>query len=223
MADQLMPIDETKNILYLDNPMESVKQEQLQNDNELLKVVTNETEQQHFDEDEVRFVADAFSEVKIYLQTGRDESAFVELGPTNIHKFQLPPSGCQEVETGFNPEDRTAVDEWYTDAVNVNEMVEINLVEEQDEQCLGQIQRDEETGEMYMLVPVEIDMLVNHLEHPIDIEADCYEVHEITVPQLTLPLTLDFTSDDFYSHNEEGEDDDGADEEHCVEMDSDED
>ncbi|EDW75031.1 uncharacterized protein Dwil_GK19957 [Drosophila willistoni] len=203
--------------------MESVELEQNQNDDEMLKVETNEKEEQNFDEDQVRFVADAFSDVKLYLQTGRDESAFVELGPTNIHKFQLPPSGCKEVETGFNPQEKTAVDEWQTDAVNMGEMVEIDLIQGQEEQSLGHIQRDENTGEMYMLVPVEIDMLVNHLAHPIDIEAASYEVHEITVPQLTLPLTLDFTPDDFYTHNEEGEDDDGADEDHCVEMESNED
>ncbi|XP_064536948.1 uncharacterized protein LOC135427387 [Drosophila montana] len=109
------------------------------------------------DADKVTLVADTFSKVEMYLQSDT-KRGYVKLNAPGLYSFQMPdhPDGDRESTTHNEDDDSTLTDSWTKESLD-----EINLINEDDEAQLGVIQRDEETGEMYILMPLEVDVLLH--------------------------------------------------------------
>ncbi|KRF94233.1 uncharacterized protein LOC26528252 [Drosophila mojavensis] len=118
------------------------------------------------DEDEVALVAETFGKVQLYLRSDTNRG-YVKLNAPGLYSFRLPeyPDGNPESVTHNENEDARLTDSWTNES-----MEEINMVKQEDEPLLGCIQRDEVTGEFYILTPLEIDVLLQS-----DLPADACE------------------------------------------------
>ncbi|XP_017034719.1 uncharacterized protein [Drosophila kikkawai] len=106
-----------------------------------------------------RVIAEALDKIKVYVENGQEE-AFIQIKPPQLTSFQMqaidknPLDGqdlmeCDGVEA-------SAVDRW-----NSNEVLELDLIKPEDREHLGKTLTDELTGENYMLLPMDIDILIN--------------------------------------------------------------
>lgn len=108
------------------------------------------------DEDEVALLAKTFGKVQLYLRSDTNRG-YAKLNGPGLYSFRLPeyPDGDPESVTHNEDDDARLIDSWTNESVE-----EINLVKQEDEPLLGRIQRDPETGEFYMLTPLEVDVLL---------------------------------------------------------------
>ncbi|XP_023166640.2 uncharacterized protein LOC111596593 [Drosophila hydei] len=132
-------------------------------DNKLLCDVHDEDEILELDADKVALVADTFGKVQMYLKSDT-KRGYVKLNAPGLYSFQMPehPHGDPESITHNEDDDSKLIDSWTNES-----MEEINLIKKDDEALLGSIQRDEVTGEIYILMPLEMDVLLQS-EFPID-------------------------------------------------------
>ncbi|XP_034471703.1 uncharacterized protein LOC117779580 isoform X1 [Drosophila innubila] len=121
----------------------------------LLVEVPNEDKILELDADKVCLVTDTFSKADMYLES-ETKQGYIKLNAPGLYNFQLPEPGClNDVITQYE-DDSTLTDNWTKEDVD-----EINLIRTQDGMQLGHLQRDTTTGEMYMLFPLEIDLLLS--------------------------------------------------------------
>ncbi|XP_016948421.1 uncharacterized protein LOC108023442 [Drosophila biarmipes] len=103
-------------------------------------------------------IAQALGNVQVYVEVGRPE-AFVQLKQPLLHKFEVTPkgvaTGCSESDK-FNRADSGEIARWQTDKV-----INLDLVSRKDAEQFGKIQTDARTGETYMIVPMDINILVD--------------------------------------------------------------
>ncbi|TDG42700.1 hypothetical protein AWZ03_010884 [Drosophila navojoa] len=118
------------------------------------------------DEDEVALVAETFSKVQLYLRSDTNRG-YAKLNAPGLYSFRLPeyPDGDPESVTHNEEDDARLIDSWTNES-----MEQINMVKKEDEPLLGCIQRDEVTGEYYILTPLEIDVLLQS-----ELPASAYE------------------------------------------------
>lgn len=120
-----------------------------------------EYEYEFEDEDEMKtqIIADAFGEVKIFVEAGRND-AFVQLKKPQLHRFQLPDQEHQAASPaeldGIERAEAHEIDKW-----GKNEVLEVDLVKAKDLEQFGKLQRDVKTGEKYILLPVDIEFLID--------------------------------------------------------------
>lgn len=122
-----------------------------------------EFEYEYEDEVKTQIIADAFGEVKIFVEAGRND-AFVQLKKPQLHRFQLPEQEQQQEQhhptshelEGFERAEDHEIDKW-----GKNEVLEVDLVKAKDLEQFGKMQRDVKTGEKYILLPVDIEFLID--------------------------------------------------------------
>lgn len=106
------------------------------------------------DRDKLYLVADTFSSATMYLHSGL-QHGYIGLNGPDLYSFQLPHpdvqhNGVTEIQDNFD-----MLYEWEKENV-----YEVNMIEPEDEDKLGVLQHDPETGELYMFIPLEIDALL---------------------------------------------------------------
>jgi len=103
-------------------------------------------------------IAQALGNVQVYVEAGKPE-AFVQLKQPLLHKFEVTPqgvaTGCPESDK-FNRADSEEIARWQTDKA-----INLDLVTRKDAEQFGKIQTDDRTGETYMIVPMDINILVD--------------------------------------------------------------
>lgn len=131
------------------------------------------------DRDKLYLVADTFSSVSMYLNSNL-EHGYLGLNGPDLYSFQLPHpdaqhNGVTEVQDNFD-----ILYNWEKE-----DAYEINMIEPEDEQKLGVLQHDPETGELYMLMPLEIDVILQPdlLTCSINDQLDASNTDPKTVPQ----------------------------------------
>lgn len=131
------------------------------------------------DRDKLYLVADTFSSVSMYLNSNL-EHGYLGLNGPDLYSFQLPHpdaqhNGVTEVQDNFD-----ILYNWEKE-----DAYEINMIEPEDEQKLGVLQHDPETGELYMLMPLEIDVILQPdlLTCSINDQIDASNMDPKTVPQ----------------------------------------
>ncbi|XP_017013023.2 uncharacterized protein [Drosophila takahashii] len=103
-------------------------------------------------------IAKALENIQVYVEAGKTK-AFVQLKPPQLHTFEVTPQG---VATGsseadkFNRAEGTEIARWQRER-----SVKLDLISSKEAEQFGKIQTDERTGETYMLVPMEINVLVD--------------------------------------------------------------
>ncbi|XP_020808607.1 uncharacterized protein LOC110184414 [Drosophila serrata] len=105
-------------------------------------------------------MAGALGNIKVFLEPGIKD-AFIQIEPLKVTSFQLPePSDKDPLATQdlmeCNVVEPTTVDRW-----NNNKVVCVNHIKPEDMELLGKTQTDELTGEQYMLLPIDIDILLD--------------------------------------------------------------
>ncbi|XP_017106486.2 uncharacterized protein [Drosophila bipectinata] len=106
-----------------------------------------------------KYLADTFGGAKIYVEAGRDE-AYVQLKEPQLHRFKLseqthnPPPGYDE--DAFQPAEAQDIERW-----GQAEVLKVDLVEKKDEEQFGKMQRDATTGEKYILLPINVEFLID--------------------------------------------------------------
>ncbi|XP_041447837.1 uncharacterized protein LOC121403871 isoform X1 [Drosophila obscura] len=105
---------------------------------------------------EEQLIADAYANVKVLVEAG-DQAGYLQIQPTEVHRFMLASYDDVLVEkyTEAKPQE---LSKWET-ATALAPL--LNRIEPQDEQQLGKIQLDPVTGKRYMLVPIEVNVLVD--------------------------------------------------------------
>lgn len=106
------------------------------------------------DRDKLYLVADTFSSANMYLHS-KLQHGYLGLNGPDLYSFQLPHpdvqhNGVTEVHDNFD-----VLYNWEKENA-----FEINMIDPGDEEKLGVLQHDLETGELYMLLPLEIDLLL---------------------------------------------------------------
>ncbi|KAL7743867.1 hypothetical protein ACLKA6_000271 [Drosophila palustris] len=107
------------------------------------------------DADKVCLVTDTFSKAEMYLESDTQQG-YIKLNAPGLYNFQLPEPGCVDDVITQNEDDSTLTENWTKELVD-----EINLIKTQDVHQLGQLHRDTTTGELYMLFPLEVDVLLS--------------------------------------------------------------
>lgn len=107
------------------------------------------------DADKVCLVTDTFSKAEMYLESDTKQG-YIKLNAPGLYNFQLPEPGCVDAVITQNEDDSTLTNNRTKEAVD-----EINLIKAQDGNQLGQLHRDATTGELYMLFPLEVDVLLS--------------------------------------------------------------
>ncbi|EDW97201.1 uncharacterized protein LOC6536920 [Drosophila yakuba] len=127
----------------------------------LAEEIKDESQQDQRDLSKERNIAKALDNVQVYVEAGKPE-AFVQLDKPLLHKFEITPNG---VATGssesnmFKRADAKEIDRWKSDNV-----MKLDCISDEDREQLGQIQTDEITGETYMLVPMDINILIDEAD-----------------------------------------------------------
>lgn len=134
------------------------------------------------DRDKLYLVADTFSSATMYLHSEL-EHGYIGLNGPDLYSFQLPHpdvqhNGVTEIQDNFD-----VLYEWEKENV-----YEVNMIKPEDEDMLGVLQHDPETGELFMLIPLEIDALLQP-DQDIDFANNC----TINVPnnvQINMPNNM---------------------------------
>jgi len=116
----------------------------------------NDGEILELDADKVFLVTETFSNVDMYLESD-SKQGFIELNAPGLYNFQLPePGSLHDINTyNENGSHPMQLDNWIQEP-----MEEVNLINAEDEELLGQLQRDEITGEFYIMLPIEMNVLL---------------------------------------------------------------
>ncbi|XP_043655114.1 uncharacterized protein LOC122621344 [Drosophila teissieri] len=127
----------------------------------LAEEIKDESQQDQKELSKERNIAKALDNVQVYVEAGKPE-AFVQLEQPLLHKFDITPNG---VATGssesnmFKRADAKEIDRWKSDNV-----LKLDCISDEDREQLGHIQTDESTGETFMLVPMEINVLIDEAD-----------------------------------------------------------
>ncbi|XP_017112736.1 uncharacterized protein LOC108136226 [Drosophila elegans] len=137
-------------------------------------------------------IAKALGDVQIYVELGEEE-AFVQMKPPQLHKFRVTPNGVDSGSSESNKFDRadpTDIARW-----DLKRELKLDLISSQWAEQIGKLQTDEVTGEVYMIVPIDINILVDQSKMTPDLatksitEEDAYK--EETGPGHTFYLYHD--------------------------------
>ncbi|XP_060661371.1 VID27-like protein [Drosophila nasuta] len=128
-------------------------------DNKLLGANSVEDKIMELDADKVCLVTDTFSKADLFLQSN-EKFGYIKLNAPGLYNFRLPQSECECVHDVSTVNVEQMEEDELTDKWMKEPMDEINLIEAEEEQQLGLLQRDEATGELYMLLPLEVDVLL---------------------------------------------------------------
>ncbi|XP_062140372.1 uncharacterized protein LOC133848726 [Drosophila sulfurigaster albostrigata] len=128
-------------------------------DNKLLGANSVEDTIMELDADKVCLVTDTFSKADIFLQSN-EKFGYIQLNAPGLYNFRLPQSECECVHDVSTVNVEQMEEDELTDKWMKEPMDEINLIQAEEEQQLGFLQRDEATGELYMLLPLEVDVLL---------------------------------------------------------------
>ncbi|EDV49268.1 uncharacterized protein LOC6553661 [Drosophila erecta] len=127
----------------------------------LAEEIKDESQQDQKEPSKERGIAKALDNVQVYVEAGKTE-AFVQLKQPKLHKFEITSnavaSGASESNT-FQRADAKEIDRWKSDNV-----IKFDCISDEYREQLGQIQTDESTGETYMLVPMDINILIDQTE-----------------------------------------------------------
>lgn len=148
--------------------------------NDKMQVAQSEKEEEQIlelDRDKLYLVTDTFSSASMYLNS-KLQHGYLGLNGPDLYSFQLPHpdvqhNGVTEVQDNFD-----ILYNWEKENA-----YEINMIEPEDEQKLGVLQHDLETGELYMLLPLEIDVLLQ--------PDDDIDLLTCSIPQTQLHLQSD--------------------------------
>lgn len=116
----------------------------------------NDDEILELDADKVFLVTETFSNVDMYLESD-SKHGFIELNAPGLYNFQLPePGSLHDVNTqNENDSQSMQLGSWIQEPIE-----EINLIKAEDKELLGELQRDEITGEFFIMLPLEMNVLV---------------------------------------------------------------
>lgn len=127
----------------------------------LAQEIEDESQQERNELSNDDFIANALDKVQVYVEAGKPE-AFVQLKEPLLYKFKITSNG---VATGssesdkFQRADAKEIARWKSDHV-----INLDCISDEDYEQLSQIQTDESTGETYMLVPIDINILIDDTE-----------------------------------------------------------
>ncbi|EDW42354.1 uncharacterized protein LOC6606567 [Drosophila sechellia] len=127
----------------------------------LAEEIKDESQQERKELSNDDFIANALDKVQVYVQAGKPD-AFVQLKEPLLYKFEITSNG---VATGssesdkFQRADAKEIARWKSDNV-----INLDCISDEHREQLSQIQTDESTGETYMLVPIDINILIDDNE-----------------------------------------------------------
>ncbi|KAI8036082.1 hypothetical protein M5D96_011176 [Drosophila gunungcola] len=137
-------------------------------------------------------IAKALGDVQIYVELGEEE-AFVQMKPPQLHKFRVTRNGVNSGSSEsykFDRADPKDIARW-----DLKKELKLDLISSQVAEQFGKLQTDDVTGEVYMMVPIDINILVDQSKMTPDLatqsitEEDAYK--EETGPGHTFYLYHD--------------------------------
>ncbi|XP_030380738.1 uncharacterized protein LOC115628699 [Scaptodrosophila lebanonensis] len=111
------------------------------------------------DKNKLRLLADTFGKVNFYLQNGVDHG-YLKLNGPGLYKFEWQRAANGEEESLQAEEDEHVLVNSESDEAE-GRVKMIDLIALKGIENIGQIEHDPTTGEVYMLVPIEIDLVLD--------------------------------------------------------------
>ncbi|XP_016979941.1 transcription factor SPT20 homolog [Drosophila rhopaloa] len=138
----------------------NLTEEQILETQQLLKDGDKEEEQQPDCEESLKgeAIAKALGDIQVYVELGNEEG-FLQIRPPQLHKFRVTSRGVDSGGSQSNMFDRADPKEiarW-----DLKKVHHLDLISSKDAEEFGKIQTDEVTGEVYMKVPLTLNILVD--------------------------------------------------------------